>query len=134
MLRYWVANMLNYWRSGIAPTLTMFTSLSTLLCCALPALLISIGAGAVMVGITTAIPGIMWLSAHKGPLFLFAAVMLIACSALVWRQRRSPCPLDPLQAQACMRLRRYSVWMLALSIATLGTGVFFAYLWPLIYL
>ncbi len=126
--------MLSYWRSGIAPTLTMFTSLSTLLCCALPALLISIGAGAVMVGITTAIPGIMWLSAHKGPLFLGATLMLIVCSILVWRQRRSPCPLDPKQAQACMRLRRYSVWMLGISIAMLITGGFFAFLWPLIYL
>ncbi len=126
--------MTNYWRSGVAPTLTLFTSLSTLLCCALPALLISVGAGAVMVGITTAVPGIMWLSAHKGPLFLFATAMLMACSALVWQQRRAPCPLDPLQAQACMRLRRYSVWMLAISMAMLATGIFFAYLWPMIYL
>ena len=87
-----------------------------------------------MVGITTAVPGIMWLSAHKGPLFLFATAMLMACSALVWQQRRAPCPLDPLQAQACMRLRRYSVWMLAISMAMLATGIFFAYLWPMIYL
>lgn len=87
-----------------------------------------------MVGITTAVPGIMWLSAHKGPLFLFATAMLMACSALVWQQRRAPCPLDPLQAQACMRLRRYSAWMLAISMAMLATGIFFAYLWPMIYL
>ncbi|MEK9543313.1 MAG: hypothetical protein VW016_07530, partial [Luminiphilus sp.] len=63
------------WRDGVAPTLALFTSASTLLCCALPALLISIGAGAVMAGLTATLPGIMWLSAHKGPLFLFAGLM-----------------------------------------------------------
>ena len=35
------------WRDSIGPTLALFGSASTLLCCALPALLISIGAGAV---------------------------------------------------------------------------------------
>jgi len=122
------------WRDGVAPTLALFTSASTLVCCALPALLISIGAGAVMAGLTSTIPGIMWLSAHKGPLFLFAGLMLLGCAVLVWQQRHSPCPLDPLKAAACMRLRRYNAWTLGIAAATLATGVFFAYLWPLIYL
>ena len=50
----------------IGPTLSLFASTSTLLCCALPALLITLGAGAVMAGLTAAFPGIMWLSANKG--------------------------------------------------------------------
>lgn len=122
------------WRDGVAPTLALFTSASTLICCALPALLISIGAGAVMAGLTATLPGIMWLSAHKGPLFLFAGLMLLCCGVLVWRQRYSPCPLDPQQAAACMRLRRYNAWTLGVAAVTLLVGIFFAYLWPMIYL
>ena len=56
------------WRDSIAPSLALFGSASTLLCCALPALLTSIGAGAVMAGLTAAIPGTR-LSAHKDILF-----------------------------------------------------------------
>ena len=122
------------WQDSVAPTLTLFTSASTLVCCALPALLISLGAGAVMAGLTSAVPGIMWLSAHKGPLFLGAGAMLLGCGYLVWRQRNSPCPLEPEKAAACMRLRRYNTWVLVVSALILSVGIFFAYLWPLIYL
>ena len=66
------------WRDSIAPSLALFGSASTLLCCALPALLISIGAGDVMAGLTTAIPGIMWLSAHKDILFVLSGVLMAA--------------------------------------------------------
>ena len=64
------------WRDTIAPTLALFGSASTLLCCALPALLISLGAGAVMAGLTSAIPGIMWLSAHKDVLFVLSGLLM----------------------------------------------------------
>jgi hypothetical protein len=40
-------------RTLIGPTLSLFASTSTLLCCALPALLITVGAGAVMAGLTS---------------------------------------------------------------------------------
>ncbi len=36
------------WRDTVLPSLALFGSTSTLVCCALPALLISLGAGAVM--------------------------------------------------------------------------------------
>ncbi len=122
------------WQDSVAPTLALFTSASTLVCCALPALLISVGAGAVMAGLTSAIPEIMWLSAHKGPLFFIAGAMLLGCGYLVWQQRSSPCPIEPDKAAACMRLRRYNAWVLGISTVMLLVGVFFAYLWPLLYL
>ena len=63
-------------RTLIGPTLSLFASTSTLLCCALPALLITVGAGAVMAGLTATLPGIMWLSANKGPLFIASGLLL----------------------------------------------------------
>ena len=121
-------------RSLIGPTLSLFASTSTLLCCALPALLITIGAGAVMAGLTAAVPGIMWLSANKGPLFIASGVLLSASALMQWRARNAPCPADPEQAAACNALRVLSRRVLIVSSAVYAIGVFFAYLWPVIYL
>ena len=121
-------------RSLIGPTLSLFASTSTLLCCALPALLITIGAGAVMAGLTAAVPGIMWLSANKGPLFIASGVLLSASAFMQWRARKAPCPVDPEQAAACNTLRVLSRRILIGSSGVYATGVFFAYLWPVIYL
>ena len=121
-------------RSLIGPTLSLFASTSTLLCCALPALLITVGAGAVMAGLTAAVPGIMWLSANKGPLFLASGVLLSASALMQWRARNAPCPADPEQAAACNALRVLSRRILISSSAVYVTGVFFAYLWPAIFL
>ena len=77
-------------RSLIGPTVSLFASTSTLLCCALPALLITIGAGAVMAGLTAAVPGIMSLSANKGPLFIASGVLLSASALMQWRARNAP--------------------------------------------
>ena len=117
------------WRDSIGPTLALFGSASTLVCCALPALLISIGAGAVMAGLTAAIPGIMWLSAHKDILFVLSGVLMIFSTSLWWRQRHAPCPVDPIKAAACHRLRRINKWLLAVAWVAYACGLFFAYLW-----
>ena len=121
-------------RSLIGPTLSLFASTSTLLCCALPALLITIGAGAVMAGLTAAVPGIMWLSANKGPLFTVSGILLTASAFMQWRARNAPCPADPEQAAACNALRVLSRRILIGSSVVYVTGVFFAYLWPAIFL
>ena len=121
-------------RTLIGPTLSLFASTSTLLCCALPALLITLGAGAVMAGLTATFPGIMWLSANKGPLFIASGLLLALSAFMQWQARNAPCPVDPEQAAACMQLRALSRRLLGVSVAVYATGVFFAYLWPLIYL
>ena len=121
-------------RTLIGPTLSLFASTSTLLCCALPALLITLGAGAVMAGLTATFPGIMWLSANKEPLFIASGLLLALSAFMQWQARNAPCPVDPEQAAACMRLRDLSRRLLRISVGVYATGVFFAYLWPLIYL
>jgi len=87
-----------------------------------------------MVGLTTAIPGIIWLSAHKVPLFVASGVVLSIAAFFQWQQRSAPCPIDPVKAAACMRLRRINRWTMGLSVVVYLTGLFFAFLWPLIFL
>ena len=116
-----------FWRETAAPTLALFASVSTLLCCALPAMLITFGAGAVMAGLTAQVPGIMWLSAYKGPLFAIAGLLLVGAAAMKWRAQNAPCPIDPAQARACMRMRKLGSWTLALALTAYIVGGFFAF-------
>jgi hypothetical protein len=45
--------------------LSLFTSFSTLICCALPALLVALGAGAVLSTLVSHVPQLVWVSEHK---------------------------------------------------------------------
>lgn len=114
-------------RTIILEALTILSSFSTLLCCALPALLVSIGAGAALVSVITAVPQLVWLSEHKVPLFAFAAVVLALSGVSAYRNRTAPCPTDPAQAKSCMRLRRWSARIFCVSAAIYATGFFFAF-------
>ena len=113
---------------GIVPTLALFASMSTLLCCALPALLVSIGAGAVMIGLVSTVPQLVWLSEHKTALFTFAGIMLSSSGLLRYRNRNAPCPADPMKAEACARLRRISGIVFYISVACYTVGFFFAFI------
>ena len=117
------------WRDTVLPSLALFGSTSTLLCCALPALLISLGAGAVMASLTSAIPGLMWLSAQKNLLFIAAGTLLAISSIIGWHQRSAPCQTDPEKAANCLKLRRLNAWLLTTSWLAYGCGLFFAYIW-----
>ena len=121
------------WRDTVLPSLALFGSTSTLLCCALPALLISLGAGAVMAGLTSAIPGLMWLSAQKNVLFIAAGALLAVSSIVGWHQRSAPCPTDPEKAANCLKLRRFNARLLTTSWLAYGCGLFFAYIWVLVF-
>ncbi|MEO0613012.1 MAG: hypothetical protein AAFY83_06845 [Pseudomonadota bacterium] len=114
-------------REALAPALALFTSASTLLCCALPALLVSVGAGALMAGLASSIPGYIWLTAHKGLLFGVGGSMLLAAVAARWATRHAPCPADPQQAMACGRLRRWGGVILTVAAIAYAIGGFFAF-------
>jgi hypothetical protein len=107
--------------------LTILSSFSTLLCCALPAALVSIGAGAALASVISAVPQLAWLSEHKIPLFIFAGLMLVLSGVSAYRNRNAPCPTDPVQAKSCMRLRRWSARIFYLSAAIYAIGFLFAF-------
>lgn len=116
------------WRQTLLPTLCLFTSFSTLICCALPALLVTLGMGAVTAGLVSAAPWITVLSDNKKILFAMAGIMLSASAFMQWRGRFAPCPVDPAKAKACKRLRKISVGILIFSILLYAVGFFFAFL------
>ena len=104
-------------KKSILPTLSLFTSLSTLLCCALPALLVTIGAGAALASIVHVTPWLVYLSKYKIYTFLFSGLMLIVAGFFIYRSRNDPCPIDQDQAMACMRMRKgQSLYLFSIDI------------------
>ena len=108
--------------------LTLFSSTGTLICCALPALLVSLGMGAVLAGLANNVPGLIWVSEHKPEVFTFAAVMLTLNGVWLWSQRNAPCPLDPALRDACISGRKFSKVVYFVSVVIFLIGFTFAFL------
>src|ERR1044071_9857860 len=56
-------------RSAVIGYLSLFTSFGTLLCCALPSLLVLLGLGATVASFLSAVPWLVTLSRHKVVVF-----------------------------------------------------------------
>lgn len=113
-----------------ASVLSVFASSSTLLCCALPALLVTLGAGAALSSLISVFPQVVWLSEHKEGLFAFAGLAMVAGGWLQWRNRTAPCPTDPALRNACLKTRRTSWRLYVFSLLVYGVGGWFALVQP----
>lgn len=114
---------------GVA-ALTLLASSGTLVCCVLPAVFVSVGAGAAVAGLVSAVPQLIWLSEHKLVVFGVAGLLVLGAGVLLWNARRRPCPTDPAAARTCQRLRRVSHWLYGISAFCYVTGAAFAFALP----
>jgi len=80
-----------------------------------------------MAGISSDIPGYIWLTEHKVQLFILSGALLALALVARWRSRHAPCPIDPVAAKACTRLRRVSGVLLWVSSFIYIVGGFFAF-------
>jgi len=110
--------------------LSLFSSGGTLICCALPALLVSLGAGAVMASVVSSVPQIVWFSEHKLGVFIFAGVMLSISGFLQWKARSLPCPSDKELAELCNKTRVNSLRVYFFSVSVFLIGSFMAFVAP----
>ena len=110
--------------------LSLFTSGGTLICCALPALLVGLGAGAVMVSLVSSVPQIVWFSEHKLGVFIFAGIMLSISGFLQWKARSLPCPSDNALAEICNKTRVNSLRVYYFSVTVFLIGGFMAFIAP----
>lgn len=117
-------------RDGWLALAALLASSGTLLCCVLPALMVALGAGAALAGLVSAVPQLVWLSEHKTLVFGTAAVALLVAGTALWRSRSLPCPIEPVAARACVRLRRWSGACYVFALLAFTAGTIFAFVLP----
>ena len=113
-----------------ANILSLFTSGSTLICCALPATLVAIGSAATLTALVGNFPQLIWISEHKSLVFGLAGAMLTIAGYLQWQARNAPCPADPALAAVCAKTRKNALRIYWLSVGIFAVGVFFAFVAP----
>ena len=107
--------------------LALFTTLGTLVCCALPITLVTLGLGAAVVSMTSSFPFLITLSQHKTWVFAFSGAMLLLSGWPLYRPNRS-CPADPELGALCERSHKWNRRIYWTSVLIWGAGFFAAYL------
>jgi len=119
-------------RAGVLSYLSLFTSLGTLLCCALPSLLVLFGLGATVASALSQAPWLVSLSRHKPWVFLTSGVLIASNFFYVYRLaprlRAKNASCDPGDASACETTGRFSRIVLWCSAAIYLIGCFAAFL------
>ena len=115
--------------------LGLFSSVGTLLCCALPSLLVLVGLGATVASVLSAAPWLVTLSRHKLWVFGVSGVLIASNLYYVYRlaprlvaQRGACAPGDEAACRTASRLSRAVLW---LSAALYLVGFSVAFLLPL---
>ena len=118
-------------RSGVLSYLSLFTSLGTLFCCALPSLLVLLGLGATVASVLTSVPWLVDLSHHKSWVFTIAGILiamsLVQTYAISPRLRRDFDACPPEDSNACDIASTLSKVLLWIAVAVYATGFFVAY-------
>ena len=83
---------------------SLFASTSTLICCALPALFVVLGAGASFASLLGVFPFLIVLSQYKIAISLFALIMIVVAGVVNYKTARMPCPADPELGRACLQI------------------------------
>jgi mercuric ion transport protein len=115
-------------RSAVLSYFSLFTSLSTLLCCALPSLLVLFGLGASVASTLSFFPWLVTLSRHKDFTFAVSGILIAGSFVntyyFVPRLRTECSPDNP---QACAETTRVSRILLWVSAAVYAVGFLVAF-------
>ncbi|RLJ20466.1 hypothetical protein DJ030_07050 [bacterium endosymbiont of Escarpia laminata] len=107
--------------------LTLFVTTGTLICCALPIFLVTLGLGATVAALTSALPFLITLSQHKAWVFALSSLMLGLSGWLLYRSGRS-CPSDPQLGELCNKTQIWNRRIYWSSVTIWGIGFIAAYL------
>ncbi len=106
---------------------TLFTSSGTLICCALPIILVTFGMGATVAALTSSFPFLIVLSQHKIWVFIVSGLMLLLSALIIYRPNQS-CPVDPEQARICQASKVWNKRIYWFSLIIWGIGFFAAFI------
>lgn len=106
--------------------LSLFSSMGTLLCCALPALLVTLGMGMTLASLTVSIPWFFSLSRYKGIVFLTAGILLSLSFYFIFIRSKQ---IESCEPGACEVAGKISKAMFWVSLIIYSIGVTTAYLY-----
>jgi mercuric ion transport protein len=119
-------------RTAVLSYLSLFTSFGTLLCCALPSLLVLVGLGATVASFLSAAPWLVTVSRHKTWVFAVSGVLIASNFLYTYalaprlRAQGGACPVDaPEGCDTATTISRVILWTSAMIYAV---GFFTAYL------
>jgi len=107
--------------------MTLFVSTGTLLCCALPILLVSLGFGSVVASLYYNLPQLVFLAEHKFWILIVSVLLLIVLGWVIWRPNQY-CPTDPLLASYCKKSKIWNKGLFCMSVVIWLMGLFFSVL------
>ena len=110
--------------------LSLFASSSTLICCALPAIFVAIGAGASIASLITVFPFLIVLSQYKIYITLFALAMILIAGYVNYKTYHMPCPAYPELGRMCMQTRKRSRYLYYFSLVLFIFATIFTYIVP----
>ena len=99
-------NNQSIWLLTFFPSISLFTSFATLLCCALPALLVTLGMGASLAGLIGTFPSITFLSNYKEYIFIISGILISFGFLSQLNSKNNLCPADPVKAELCTNIRK----------------------------
>lgn len=114
-------------RESLLNVLALFTTTGTLVCCAIPIALVTLGLGSVVVGMTNAAPWLISLTEHKSWVFGGSAFLLLIAGWTLYRSGRT-CPTDPELARKCATMDRWNRRVYWTSVVLWIVGFVAAYL------
>ena len=106
---------------------TLFASTGTLICCAIPIVLVTLGFGAVVASLTSQFPVLVTLSEYDGWMFSGSAILLGGTAWLIWG-RSDTCPADPELARRCNIARMWNKRIFWCAAVIWGIGFIAAFL------
>ena len=114
-------------KESLLPFFGLFTSISTILCCALPIILVTLGMGAVFASLTASFPFITWLAEKSIYLFVIATILLLIGGYFIFIKPQS-CPADKKLAEMCNKTKTFNKIIWSLSVMILAISFFFKYI------
>lgn len=97
----------------------LIASISTLFCCALPIILVSLGLGSIMAALFSHLPWLAWISEHAAYFFILTSILLGVSGYMLFYQPLV-CAIEG--QEKCQSKQTYAqiIWLITLIILIIG--------------
>jgi len=116
--------------SKIWGSLALLGSSATLVCCVIPALLVTLGFGATLASTISAFPQLTLLSENKEIVFGVSGVLLLATAYARARPEAQTCPTDPALAEACRSSKKWGKTLFVSAVTLYLCSLLFVFIIP----